>query len=158
MFKFIESSDNVIALKLTNTITGDDLNAIMDRLDDMMAKQENIHVFVETQAIDGCYRRSATGCLNQTGATRHSLGWSEDKNAMRHAAMLMSAFQPIPDISSRSAYGHLQLVGSAYTPFLTYCCQRQIFPPMFSGGIDERGKNFAREVARDSRSTAYTWV
>ncbi len=53
MFKFIESSDNVIALKLTSTITGDDLNAIMDRLDDMMAKPGNIHVFVETQAIDG---------------------------------------------------------------------------------------------------------
>lgn len=53
MFKFIDSSDDVIALKLTNTITGDDLNAIMDRLDDMMAKQETIHVFVETQAIDG---------------------------------------------------------------------------------------------------------
>lgn len=53
MFRFIDSSNDVIALSLTNTITGDDLNAIMDRVDEMMAKQEKIHVFVETQAIDG---------------------------------------------------------------------------------------------------------
>ena len=111
MYKFITSSDDVIALRLTNTITGDDLNAIMDRVDDMMAKQEKIHVFVETQAIEWpapfClappselglgvryYPRSATGCLKPTGATRHSLGSSEVRNAVRYAAIQMSDFLP----------------------------------------------------------------
>ena len=53
MHEFIESSNDVIALRLSSTITGADLNAILDRLDDMMAKRKLIHVFVETHAING---------------------------------------------------------------------------------------------------------
>lgn len=53
MHHFIESSDNVLALKLSGTITGDDFNAIMDRVDDLLAKHDNIHIFMETHAIAG---------------------------------------------------------------------------------------------------------
>ena len=53
MHEFIASPDDVIALKVAHKITGADLDAIMDRLDAAMAKHETIHVFVETQSIDG---------------------------------------------------------------------------------------------------------
>ena len=53
MLEMIPSPDDVIALRVSNKITGRDLDAIMDRLDEMMAKHEKVHVFVETHAIDG---------------------------------------------------------------------------------------------------------
>lgn len=53
MLEFLDSPDDVIALKVAQKITGDDLNRIMDRLDVMMAKPGKVHVFVETLAIDG---------------------------------------------------------------------------------------------------------
>jgi hypothetical protein len=53
MHELIDSRDDVVALKLSRTINGDDLNAIMDRTDDTMRRHEKIHVFVETHAIDG---------------------------------------------------------------------------------------------------------
>ena len=53
MHSFIESADDVIALKVSGKITGADLDAIMDRLDAVMAHDGKVHVFVETEAIDG---------------------------------------------------------------------------------------------------------
>lgn len=53
MHEFIDSSDDVIALQVSQKITGNDLQAIMDRLDDVMARHDKVHVFVETQSIDG---------------------------------------------------------------------------------------------------------
>lgn len=53
MHKFIDSPDDVIALKVSKKISGDDLSAIMDRLDSVMAKHDKVHVFVETHDIDG---------------------------------------------------------------------------------------------------------
>lgn len=53
MLEFLESPDDVIALRVSNKISGADLGTIMDRLDAVMAKHETVHVFVETHAIDG---------------------------------------------------------------------------------------------------------
>jgi hypothetical protein len=53
MHEFIRSPDDTLAVKLTGTITGEDLEAIMDRTDANMAKHDKINVFVETQAIEG---------------------------------------------------------------------------------------------------------
>jgi len=51
MHEFIDSSDDVIALQVSQKITGNDLQVIMDRLDDVMARHDKVHVFVETQSI-----------------------------------------------------------------------------------------------------------
>ena len=53
MLQMIESSDDVIALTLSGKISGADLDAVMDRLDQAMAGHDKVHVFVETRAIDG---------------------------------------------------------------------------------------------------------
>ena len=53
MHEFIDSPDDVIALKVSKKISGDDLSAIMDRLDSVMASHDKVHVFVETHDIDG---------------------------------------------------------------------------------------------------------
>jgi hypothetical protein len=53
MHEFLSAPEGVIALKVSKKITGDDLSAIMDRLDSVMAKHEKVHVFVETEGIDG---------------------------------------------------------------------------------------------------------
>jgi hypothetical protein len=53
MHEFIQSPDDVLALKMSGTITGDDLEAIMDRAEAIMAKHDKIHVYVETRGIDG---------------------------------------------------------------------------------------------------------
>ena len=53
MLEFIASPDDVIALKISGSIKGSELDAIMDRLDKVMAGYDKIHVFVETQGIAG---------------------------------------------------------------------------------------------------------
>jgi hypothetical protein len=53
MLEFIPSPDDVIALKISGSIKGQDLDVIMDRLDSTMAAHEKINVFVETQGIQG---------------------------------------------------------------------------------------------------------
>ena len=53
MHEFIDSPDDVIALKVSGTITSDDLDAIMERLDAVLATGGKVHVFVETQSIAG---------------------------------------------------------------------------------------------------------
>lgn len=53
MMEWIDSADDVIALKLADKIGGADLDAIMDRLDTAMAGHDKVHVFVETCSIDG---------------------------------------------------------------------------------------------------------
>jgi hypothetical protein len=53
MLELLDSPDDVIALRMSHRITGNDLTVIMDRLDDMMSKQDKVHVFVETHSIDG---------------------------------------------------------------------------------------------------------
>ena len=53
MLELLESSDEVIALRMSQKIRGSDLDTIMDRLDEIMAKHEKVHVFVETHSIEG---------------------------------------------------------------------------------------------------------
>ncbi|MBP8233073.1 STAS/SEC14 domain-containing protein [Sphingobium yanoikuyae] len=53
MHRVIEAGDDVIALEVSGKITGADLDAMMDRLDQAMAHHEKIHIFVETRGIDG---------------------------------------------------------------------------------------------------------
>jgi hypothetical protein len=53
MMEMLESPDDVIAVRISHKITGDALDAIVDRLDRIMTKHEKIDVFVETESIDG---------------------------------------------------------------------------------------------------------
>ena len=53
MLEFIASPEDVIATKISGSIKGTELDAIMDRLDKIMADKDKIHVFVETQGIEG---------------------------------------------------------------------------------------------------------
>ncbi len=53
MHEFIKSPDDALAVKLSGTITGEDLDAIMDRTDSIMAKHDKINVYCETHGIDG---------------------------------------------------------------------------------------------------------
>ena len=53
MHQFIESKDDVIALEVSDKITGGDLDVIMDRLDQVMARHDKVHVFVESREISG---------------------------------------------------------------------------------------------------------
>jgi hypothetical protein len=53
MHEFLPAPDDVLAVTLTGTITGADLDAIMDRTDSIMAKRDTIHLFVETKGIEG---------------------------------------------------------------------------------------------------------
>jgi hypothetical protein len=51
MLEFIPSPDDVIALKMSGQIKGQELDSVMDRLEALMAKHEKVHVFVETEGI-----------------------------------------------------------------------------------------------------------
>ena len=53
MLEFVPSSESVLALKISNKIDGADLEAVMDRLDEKLARNDPLHVFVETRGIDG---------------------------------------------------------------------------------------------------------
>ena len=53
MHEFLKSPDDVLALKISGTITGEDLDAIMDRTDEILATGGKIHVYCETHGIDG---------------------------------------------------------------------------------------------------------
>lgn len=51
--EIIETADDVLAVSMSATISGNDLDRIMDRLEAAMARHDKVHVFVETHAIDG---------------------------------------------------------------------------------------------------------
>jgi hypothetical protein len=53
MHDLLPAPDDVIALAVTGKITGADLEAIMDRLDEIMARPGKVQVFVETRGIEG---------------------------------------------------------------------------------------------------------
>lgn len=53
MHSILPTPDDVIAVTVSDKITGDDLDAIMDRLDEVMSCNDKVHVFVETKGIDG---------------------------------------------------------------------------------------------------------
>ena len=105
MLDMIDSADDVIALKVSDRISGSELDAIMDRLDGAMACHDKVHVFVETQAIDsieiaglGAYMKRALplfGKLDRFGrvAVVADQGW------IRAATKIESAL--LPHISYR---------------------------------------------------------
>lgn len=53
MLEFLDTADNVLAVRIAQKITGGDLDRVMDRLDAAMASHEKVHVFVETEALSG---------------------------------------------------------------------------------------------------------
>lgn len=53
MLEELDGVDYMLAVRVSHKITGADLDAIMDRLDALMASHDKIHVFVETHQIDG---------------------------------------------------------------------------------------------------------
>lgn len=53
MYEFIKSPPDVFALKLSGTITGDDLGTIMDKFEDYFAKPGKFSIYVETHDIKG---------------------------------------------------------------------------------------------------------
>src|SRR3546814_10608659 len=53
MLDRIDSADDVIALKISDKISGRELDAIMDRLDAAMARHDKVHIFIETRSIYG---------------------------------------------------------------------------------------------------------
>lgn len=53
MLELIDSPDDVMALRVSGKITGDDLALIMNRLDEVMLKHDKINILVETHSIVG---------------------------------------------------------------------------------------------------------
>ncbi len=53
MLQFIDSAEDVLALRISHKIRSVDLDSIMDRLEALIDRFDKVHVFVETQVIDG---------------------------------------------------------------------------------------------------------
>ncbi|WP_332816668.1 STAS/SEC14 domain-containing protein [Sphingopyxis sp.] len=53
MFEIINTKDDVLAVRINGKITGEDLAEIMERLEVAIAVNEKVHVYAETQSIDG---------------------------------------------------------------------------------------------------------
>lgn len=53
MLEILQSAGDVVAIRVSDRITGAELDALMDRLDQAMAAHGTVHVYAETQAIDG---------------------------------------------------------------------------------------------------------
>lgn len=53
MLEFTQTNDDVLAVTVSGRITGEDLAAIVERLDQAMGRHEKVHVFVETRSLDG---------------------------------------------------------------------------------------------------------
>jgi hypothetical protein len=66
MLEFIKSPDDVLAVKLTGTITGKDLDLVVDKLEDMFVKPGKIHFFVETKGIEGLELSALPHHFNRT--------------------------------------------------------------------------------------------
>ena len=100
MLEELDSVDDVLAIRISHKITGADLDAVMDRLDRLMATHEKVHVFVETRSIDGIeltrlpnYMARALplfGKLNRFGR----VGVVADQAWIRAATRLESALLP----------------------------------------------------------------
>lgn len=65
MLEELDSVDDVLAIRVSHKITGSDLDAIMDRLDALIARHDKIHVFVETHAIDGIELSGLPGYMSR---------------------------------------------------------------------------------------------
>jgi len=63
MLEELDSVGDVIAVRISHKITGEDLDKIMDRLDAVMSSQAKVNVFVETQGINGIELTSLPGYM-----------------------------------------------------------------------------------------------
>jgi hypothetical protein len=52
VLEFIDGADGVVAMTVSDKITGADLAAMMERVEQAMARRDVIHVFVETRSVD----------------------------------------------------------------------------------------------------------
>jgi len=52
VLEFIDGADGVVAMTVSDKITGADLAAMMERVEQAMARHDVIHVFVETRSVD----------------------------------------------------------------------------------------------------------
>ena len=104
MFEFIPAPSSVVAVKVAHKLTGADLDAIMDRLDSVMAENDKIHVFVETEAIDGI---ELSGLANYMGRAVPLFG-----KLNRFGRVAVVADQAWIRVATR--------VESAMLPFITY--------------------------------------
>ena len=53
MHEFIQTADDVIALTISNEVSSADLEAVMARLESRLERHGQVHVFIETRALDG---------------------------------------------------------------------------------------------------------
>ena len=53
MHEFIQTADDVIALTIREEVGSADLEAVMARLESRLERHGQVHVFVETRALDG---------------------------------------------------------------------------------------------------------
>ena len=53
MLEELDSVGDVLAVRVSHKITGNDLDTVMDRLEALMETHDKVHVFAETHQIDG---------------------------------------------------------------------------------------------------------
>ena len=66
MLEFIKAPEDVVAVKITGTITGKDLDAVTDRVKELIAKPGKIHIYIETRGIEGIELAALPHHLNRT--------------------------------------------------------------------------------------------
>ena len=64
MLQFIDSPDDVIAVTISDKISGNDLDRIMDRLDQILETPGKVHVFVESVRTAGSSPYLVNGFLS----------------------------------------------------------------------------------------------
>jgi len=98
--EFLDSRDDTLAVKLSRTITGDDLDAIMDRVDEILSRHDKMRFFVETEDIDGLQLSAVPHHLSRSipmlGQLRRfgRVAVVADQPWMRFATRLESAVLP----------------------------------------------------------------
>ena len=125
MHEFLSSRANVLAIKLSGTITGEDLESIMDRVDQILARHDKIHVFLETRGIDGLQLSALPHHLSRSMPMfghLHRFGRVAvvaDQAWMRIATRIESALLPYVSYRVFDVDGHdeaLAWVGAAQAP------------------------------------------
>jgi hypothetical protein len=70
--EMLDTADDVLAVRISHRIAGTDLDRIMDRLDEAMARHDRVHVFVETQSIDGIELQGLDAYIARDAAVRQA--------------------------------------------------------------------------------------
>lgn len=53
MLEYLPSPGDVIAMRMSGKISGSDLDSVMDRVDALLSKADTIHLFIESERIEG---------------------------------------------------------------------------------------------------------